>query len=92
MTEQAGNVSIFKSYVFRGDECFFVSTMERESSAAAAYGARFNETMAWRFDWDNNKTMELVGHVGDGEAFRQHMAMCEQLYRTGRYAENGVDQ
>ncbi len=78
---------LLKTYLWHGDKCFYVSTYERDSSASADYGARYNETLGWSWDLDRNCRSEIVAHTGDGEAFRQHSAVCEQLYRTGEWRD-----
>ena len=42
---------IIKTYVWHGDKCFFVSTINRESSAAILPALRYNETMVWEYNW-----------------------------------------
>lgn len=76
---------LIMSHVFHGDQCFFVSTIERDSSAAAAYGMRLNETIAWEFDWDKKQRGKIVAQTGDGAAISQHMRVCEQLFLNGRF-------
>ena len=41
---------ILKTYVWHGEQCFFVSTIERDSSASG-YLDRYNETIVWSYDW-----------------------------------------
>jgi hypothetical protein len=81
MTNTQPNSRILKSYVWRGDKCFFVSTIERDSSASQ--GGRYFETLAWDFDWDKQTKGEMIAHAGDGPAFRQHLDVVEQLYSRG---------
>ena len=78
---------ILKSYCWHKGRCFFISTIERDSSAAVSPAPRYMETIAWEYDWDSTERGEMVGMTGDGEAFRQHADMVEQLYRTGEYTE-----
>lgn len=76
-----------KSYVWHheSDKCFFVSTIDRPSSAEACYGSRYKETIAWEYDWATQKRGNVVAHCGDGPAFKQHMDVCKQLYEAGVY-------
>ena len=75
-----------KSYVWHGDSCFFVSTIERDSSAAIIPAPRFYETMAWSYDWEAAERGELVAHEGEGTAFEQHYEVCRQLFKTGSFS------
>lgn len=75
-----------KSYVWHGDKCYFVSTIERDSSATG-YPFRFHETLVWEYDWQTNERGEWVGQYGDGDAFRQHMKACEDFYRNGKQGD-----
>lgn len=43
---------IIKTYVWHGERCFFVSTINRESSAAILPSPRYNETMVWEYNWN----------------------------------------
>ncbi|HUS40475.1 MAG TPA: hypothetical protein VMX74_13565 [Pirellulales bacterium] len=75
---------LIKSYVWHGNDCFFVSTIERDSSAMVAPPApRYAETIAWLYDYDDQSRIKQVGMDGSGPAFSQHFAMCRQLYDTG---------
>lgn len=79
---------LIKSYVWHGDKCFYVSTIERDSSAMLGPG-RFNETLVWEFDWDKNERNGLIGQDGGTiESLQQHFAMCERLYKTGSPVDN----
>lgn len=72
-----------KSYVWHGDACFFVSTIERDSSAAISPPPRYFETIAWEYNWDTAERGEQVDMDGDGPALDQHFAMCRQLFTNG---------
>lgn len=78
---------LLATYVYFESRCFFVSTIERESSAAVSPPPRFAETMVWDFDCQSRERGDIVAQAGDGEAFRQHFGVCEQLFRTGKYQE-----
>lgn len=70
---------LFKSYIWVDGECFFVSTIERDSSAAAVSPPlRFCETLVWEFDWDNNKKGKLLAEAAEGQGFDQHYEMCRR--------------
>ena len=79
------SVSVVKSYVWHGDECFFVSTINRKSSSEYAYEARYNETMVWEYDWDTAARGAILNLSDDrvGSA-TEHYRVCELLRVHGR--------
>lgn len=79
-----------KSYVWHGEQCFFVSTIERDSSACVTPAPRYHETIAWVYDWDGAETVgDMIWMEGEGECFAQHQHICEQLFRTGEVVDDG---
>ena len=78
---------LLKSFVWHNDQCFFVSTIKRTSSAAITSPPRYNETMAWEFDWDKDERGKWIVQTGCGGAIDQHYDVCEQLFQTGEYKE-----
>jgi len=91
----AENTRQLKSYVwcYHTDKCFFVSTIERDSSAMGEPPARrFMETIAWEYDWDTRERGKQVADTGSGYVLDQHFEMCWQLYKTGEYKEIEDDE
>lgn len=77
------NESLLKSYVFHGDKCFFVSTIDRQSSSMM--GGRYAETMAWDFDWASNERGSIIGQDEAPEgSINGHIRVCRRLFETGR--------
>jgi hypothetical protein len=75
---------LIKSYVWHREQCYFVSTINRESSAALAYGARYAKTMVWLFDWEKSTRGELIHQAGDAEnRVLAHLLICEKLHDKG---------
>lgn len=75
---------VIKSYVWYGVQCFFVSTINRESSAALAYGARYSETLVWLFDWERNQRGEQIHQdSGPEHSIETHMSVCKMLHGGG---------
>ena len=75
--------NVIKSYVWHGDKCFFVSTIERDSSSMIGLD-RYNETIVWEFDRDNNEMGEIVSSRGDSKgSLRAHFNVCALLHETG---------
>lgn len=83
-----------KSYVWHGDKCFFVSTIERDSSAATEPPPRrFNETLVWEYDWDSAERGMMLHQEGDGcSRITIHLEVCQQLYRNGTYDNEAAEQ
>lgn len=78
------NASVIKSYVWHKDNCFFVSTIERNSSAMLMPG-RYNETMIWEYDWKTAKRGEMLDIIGETStgSLREHFRICETINRLG---------
>ena len=77
---------LIKSYVWHGDRCFFVSTVDRDSSSD--HGGRFSETMVFEFDWETGKRGAIVGQDGGGQgSIFKHIKMCERIFKTGHTEE-----
>ena len=53
---------IIKSYVWHENKCFFVSTIERDSSAMLG-PRRYNETLVWEYDWAKHERGEQIGQA-----------------------------
>ncbi len=90
------NTRQLKTYVWHDDQCFFVSTIERDSSAAETDPPpRFMETFVWEYDWSKGTRGSLTDATTGadcmvvGDAFEQHMEVCRQLYLTGKFTEDG---
>lgn len=75
---------LIQSYVWHGDKCFFVSTIDRESSAALAYGGMYAETMVWAYDYAKGERGNFKGQAEGVEgSIRTHLMMCERLHKIG---------
>lgn len=73
-----------KSYVWHGEDCFFVSTINRDSSAP--YGTRYAETLVWLFDWERQERLPGLLLQGDSShegGITGHIATCEKLHKYG---------
>ena len=74
---------LIKSYVWFGDECFFVSTINRDSSARMG-PRRFAETIVWKYDWAKNEREEMV-YMDEGveNSICTHLDLCLRIHLTG---------
>jgi hypothetical protein len=81
---------IARTYVWHGARCWMVSTVNRESSAAAAHGARYAETMVWEWDETTRGLGRLAGmdEAGEGSIYA-HQRMVQRLHDTGGCDEPG---
>ena len=79
-----------KSYVWYKDKCFFVSTIERDSSTIQQPpNLRYMETIIWEYSWETKKRGVSLGMVGEGQTLEQHFEVVRQLFNTGKYTEIG---
>jgi len=74
--------------VQRNDKHYYISTINRESSAELAYGRMYAETMVW--EWDN--TLRKMGDlIGQGEAccdsLHTHLDFVRRMHRDGTLEE-----
>lgn len=73
---------IVKSYVWHDGVCFFVSTIERDSSGID--GGRFNETLVWDYNWEERERGKLIAQdsapVG---SINTHQKIVDTLFRDG---------
>lgn len=82
---------VIKSYVWHKfndtERCFFVSTIERDSSSPYAEGTRYNETLVWAYDWTKAERGEeiLLQEEDSRGSIRKHNFVCEQIH-YGNYA------
>lgn len=79
------DVRVMKSYVWHGEDCYFVSTINRDSSAMGAYGRRYAETLVWHFDWEKNERGPSVmhGESAGEDSIHGHIITCQRLRATG---------
>jgi hypothetical protein len=77
------NKAIIQSYVHHREKCFFVSTIERTSSAALN-PCRYNETLVWDWDAATRERGEMV-HQGEDTAgsIANHLETCDALHSSG---------
>jgi hypothetical protein len=71
-----------KSFVWHGDNCFFVSTINRDSSSI--YGGRFAETIVWDYDWDKKERGTILHSDSAGEdSVSTHLRIAKAIRETG---------
>lgn len=83
---------IIKTYVWHKDQCFFVSTIECDSSAMLG-PERYNETLVWEYDWEKRARDEHFIYQGGtmkGSIYL-HQRVVELLFTTGKPEEDEKD-
>lgn len=82
---------VIKSYVWHQGKCFFVSTIERDSSAIEG-PRRYNETIVWEFDWPSQKRGKQIYQDGDGKhSIAVHLRTCQNLHDAGTPENEGSE-
>ena len=84
------DVTIAQTEVNHNGKWFFVSTIERDSSAAVSPPPRYFETLVWEYDRATGKRGAIVGQYSGCRALDTHLAVVSGFYRNGRY-EEGVE-
>lgn len=82
------DATLIQSYV---RERFFVSTINRASSAMVMPPLRFHETIVWHWNPEDRGRGEMISvhntDFGERSAFEQHMRICQHLMNGGDSAE-----
>lgn len=79
--------TLIQSYVYYKDQIFFVSTINRRSSALAASDMIYAETLVWECDPETKERGDLVNlaqteDVKDG--LKLHFDICTELFLSGK--------
>lgn len=87
MSEYTPDEPLARSYIRHGDEWFYVSTIDRDSSAMLG-PRRFSETLIWKWNPETDERGELVGNHGglQGSIFI-HLKVCKRLADFGQSEE-----
>lgn len=87
MSEECENKSLIQSYVYFEDKCFYVSTINRRSSAINN-PCMFSETLVWACDRKTNERGALIGQeAGIKDSIKTHIKVCELILKTGKCEE-----
>ena len=92
MEEEYVNKTLAQTHVWNGEKGFFVSTINRPSSAALAYGRIYSETMVWEWNRETKQRGNLIGqdeHCKD--SLFAHQRMVQRLFDTGKCEEPDDD-
>lgn len=80
--------TLAQTYVWRRDNVFLVSTINRVSSAALANGATYSETLVWECDPETIDRGSIIGsdsHLTD--SIYAHQRMVQRIFDTGSCEE-----
>jgi len=72
---------VWTSYVWHGDQCFFVSTIRRNYDTYAGT-IRGLETIVWEYDWEKREMGAMLHQAGGIE---DHQKICRSLISTGGF-------
>lgn len=76
---------VIKSYVWHKQKCYFVSTIERDSSAMSCQH-RYNETIVWEYYWENGERLDYVHQDEDCKhSIKTHLSICERIFKEGPF-------
>ena len=77
------NDKIIQSYVWHNGKRYFVSTIERDSSAIE-YPHRYNETIVWEWDDLESARGEILLMDEDIRgSIKKHMDICNNIHNNG---------
>lgn len=76
---------LIQSYIWHDGKCFFVSTINRESSAMYSTCSCYAETMVWECDAiTHQRKGSFIAQDEDSEDnISTHLKMCEKLNKFG---------
>ena len=94
MSREPIDRTLAQTYVWHGDKAFMVSTINRASSAVAAYGQVYAETMVWEWRPETKERGAIIGQdSASAGSLYAHQQMVERLFATGRCeADERMDQ
>jgi len=76
---------IIQSYVWHEDKCFFVSTINRNTSAREAPDFIYAETLVWTYDNETRKAGSLLYQLDSiKNDIRTHLQACQDLHEYGK--------
>jgi 2-polyprenyl-3-methyl-5-hydroxy-6-metoxy-1,4-benzoquinol methylase len=83
MSEEHINKTLAQTYVWHGEKCFFVSTINRRSSSLLS--GIYAETLAWEWIQETKQCGRLIGQDEHCQnSIFAHQAMVKRLFDTGK--------
>jgi len=78
-----------QTYVWHEDAAFFVSTINRRSSAVIAPDHIYAETIVWRWDPDKREATEMIWTGSDcADCIETHNDVVLKLFDTGEVSDH----
>ena len=77
--------TVMTTYVNYMSECFLITTINLKGPPSNCSPQYFHKTTASTFDTEGKEIMDTIAVIEDGVAIDNHLAMCEQLSKTGKY-------
>jgi len=77
------NEKLVQTYVKHEDQWFFVSTINRESSASESPGFEYAETIAWKIAHDNTRQEMLDIRTDMRNHIQTHLNYIHSLFEFG---------
>lgn len=83
------NEPLAQSHIFYGDKCFFVSTINRQSSSALGGNHIYSETLVWNWDVKKRERQGYILHQAEGakNSIKVHQSICQYLFEHGKPPE-----
>lgn len=79
------NESICKTYIKHQDQWYFVSTIERDSSAPVNPAPRYLETIVWEYEYETGRRGKLLGIFNsENRRLDMHEFLVAELFKTGK--------
>lgn len=89
-TDPAKSVRLARDIVTHNGKQFYVSTINRESSAELSYRSIYAETLVW--EWDGTQRGKIVGQDEAGEdSLVGHKRMCTIFEAHGKQLQDDDD-
>jgi len=83
---------VITTYVNYMGECFLITTTNLKGPPSNCSPQYFHKTTASTFDIEGKEIMDTIAVIEDGVAIDNHLAMCEQLYKTGKYISEPAEE
>ena len=90
--KQTREGTVMTTYVNYMGECFLITTINLKGPPSNCSPQYFHKTTASTFDTEGKEIMDTIAVIEDGVAIDNHLAMCEQLSKTGKYISKPAEE
>ena len=91
-SKQPREGTVITTYVNYMGECFLVTTTNLKGPPSNCSPQYFHKTTASTFDIEGKEIMDKIAVIEGGVAIDNHLAMCEQLSKTGKYISKPAEE